>query len=282
MSERLPKVVLVGCALVVGMLVSLPAFAGSAIIGSVAANVNATIGGDRILPNTTISSGDSLNVGEGVAIVSTDHGGLLTFGRQTTVSFLQEAGGVAVLMNAGSVTLRHPAASGALLIKTKDVTISPASDFQTDGEIASLGEAVLVTTHEGLLRVKAGGKEVEVGKGKTVTISIKKAQPARSPQGGGGGGSEIGKYGPLIEIFLGGTTSVLGGVAISRSDGAKDNANSAASNANAAASNAAAAASNSATAAGASNATGCAVNNLNSTLTGTPSPYTPPSGQSCP
>lgn len=171
--------------LLLGAVISLPAFAGSGVVGSVAANVNASLSGAPILPDTTITSGESLEVREGVAIVSTDHGGLLTFGRQTTASFLQEAEGVAARLSAGTVTLRHPAASRVLVIKAGEVAISPAAGMRTEGAIASLDGTLVVSTQEGLLRVKANGQEVEVGKGKMLTLSTQKAGAARPPQAGG-------------------------------------------------------------------------------------------------
>ncbi|HEV2178664.1 MAG TPA: hypothetical protein VGW33_15865, partial [Terriglobia bacterium] len=56
--------------LVLSLTVSASAFAGSAVIGSVAGSLNATVGGQALNPNTVIFSGDSLQVKEGAAVVA--------------------------------------------------------------------------------------------------------------------------------------------------------------------------------------------------------------------
>ncbi|HZO99273.1 MAG TPA: hypothetical protein VFD30_03165, partial [Terriglobia bacterium] len=43
-------------------ITALPVLAGSAVVGSVAGSINATVGGQVLLPNTTIFSGDSVRV----------------------------------------------------------------------------------------------------------------------------------------------------------------------------------------------------------------------------
>lgn len=53
--------------LLVLMIAPISAFAGSAVVGSVAGSMNATFGGQALLPNTTVFSGDSLQVKEGAA-----------------------------------------------------------------------------------------------------------------------------------------------------------------------------------------------------------------------
>src|SRR2546426_12135814 len=55
-------------ALVLGVMGAVPLLGGSAVVGSVAGSMNATIGGQALLPNTTIFSGDSLQVNDGVAV----------------------------------------------------------------------------------------------------------------------------------------------------------------------------------------------------------------------
>lgn len=285
MNRESSPVVLVILSFLLGCVASLPALAGSAVVGAVAANVNATLNGAPILPDTTIISGESLEVKEGVAIVSTGHGGLLTFGRQTTVSFVQEEAGVAVQLSEGTVTVRHPATSRELVIKAGEVAIVPGEGMRTEGEIASLGGTVVVSTQEGVLRVKANGQEVEVGKGKKVTMSTQKAQAAPSPQGGGAplGGAALSTGLTVASITASAVTAVLSALEISHLDSATSAANSAASNANQAASSASSAASAASAAAAQSNAVGCAIESvLGKRHPHTPSPYIPPPGESCP
>src|SRR3972149_182984 len=89
--------------LVLAMVTSVPALAGSAGIGSVAGSLNATIGGEALLPNTTIFSGDSLAVKDGAAVVALGSGSRMVFGRETVAAFLREAGEGAGLAGRGGV-----------------------------------------------------------------------------------------------------------------------------------------------------------------------------------
>ncbi len=88
------------------MLVAVgPVYGGSAVIGSVAGSVNATIDGQALMPKTTIFSGDSLQVKEGAAVVAVGRGGRLVLGRETEASFLREGSEVTVLLGQGNVSL---------------------------------------------------------------------------------------------------------------------------------------------------------------------------------
>ena len=70
-------------ALLMGAVATVPAMAGSAVIGSVAGSMNATVGGQSLLPNTTIFSGDSLQVRDGVAVIAVGNNSRVVFGRDT-------------------------------------------------------------------------------------------------------------------------------------------------------------------------------------------------------
>jgi hypothetical protein len=87
----------------------------------------------------------------------------------------------------------------------------------------------------------------------------------------------------VLGLGAGSAAAVLAGIGLSRSNDAKNAANNATTAANNA-TNAANNATNAANAAGsAANAAGCALNNENALENpGTPSPYTPPTGFSCP
>ncbi|HUX09409.1 MAG TPA: hypothetical protein VMW51_02125, partial [Terriglobia bacterium] len=52
----------------------MPVLAGSAAVGSVAGSRNATLSGEALVPNTTVFSGDNLQVRDGVAVVALDQG----------------------------------------------------------------------------------------------------------------------------------------------------------------------------------------------------------------
>ncbi len=218
-------------------LAVVPAYAGSAVVGSVAGSLNATIGGQALVPNTTIFSGDSLQVKDGAAVVAVGRGGRLVFGRETVASFLREAGEVTVLLGQGSVSLYQGQAGVNLRVKAGTVSVAPTGEFKTLGEVAMVNGAVVVTAKEGKLRVEGNGPAQEVVKGKTIVVS---AKAARSPQGGAAGaGAGSGSAGmstttalQIGSVAAGGTSTVMSGVAISRAGDARDAA--AASNATAA------------------------------------------------
>jgi hypothetical protein len=227
--------------LAAALVAAVAVFAGSAVVGSVAGSLNATLGGQALLPNTTVFSGDSLQVKDGAAVVAIGQGSRLVFGRETVASFLREAGEVTVLLGQGNVSMYQAPAGVGLRVKVGTVSVVPVAGFKTLGEVAMVNGAVVVTAKEGKLRVEGNGPAVEVVKGKTITVD---AKVARAPQG----------VGPAVNaatalqvgsIAAGATSSVLSGVAISRAGDAKDAAdaaNSTAGNAVTAANNAAAAA----------------------------------------
>jgi hypothetical protein len=254
------------------------AFAGSAVIGSVAGSMNATISGQALVPNTTIFSGDSLQVKDGAAVVAVGSGSRLVFGRETEASFLRDANEVTVLLGQGNVSLYRAAEGTGLRVKVGEVSILPAAGYKTLGEVALLGGTIVVTAKEGKLRVEGNGPAVEVVKGKTITL----ARPARGPQGAGSGSAGMSSTTLQIgAVAAGGTSAVLSGVAMSRAADARDAA--AAANATAAEAIAAGQAAEAAAQAAedAVVAEGCALNDLANSL-GQASPYTPPAGYTCP
>ena len=258
-------------------MASVSAFGGSAVVGSVAGSMNATIGGQALLPNTTIFSGDSLTVKDGAAVVAVGPGSRLVFGRETVASFLRETGEVTVLLGQGNVSLYRAAEGVGLRVKVGEVSILPVAGFKTLGEVALLNGVVVVTAKEGKLRVEGSGPAVEVGKGKTITVLARSPQGGAAGSGGGGAGMSTSTALQLASVGAGATSTVMSGVAISRAGDARDAA--AAANGTAAAAVAAAQAAEAAAqaAADAANAAGCALNEV----TGT-SVYVPPDGSTCP
>ena len=158
--------------------VAMPMYAGSAVIGSVAGAKDATVGGQALVPSTTLFSGDSLQVKEGVAVIALGEGSRMVFGHQTQASFLREGEGVTVLLGGGNVSMYQPEAGVGMKVKAGTVTVAPEKGFNTLGEVAMLNGAVVVTAKEGKLRVEGHGPAMEVAKGKTVTL---KAEGAASP-----------------------------------------------------------------------------------------------------
>jgi len=270
--------------ILLGLVAAIPAFAGSAVVGSVAGSMNATVGGQTLLPNTTLFSGDSLRVNDGVAVVALGSTSRMVFGRDTVASFNRDSNEITVLLGQGNVSVFHDADGMPVRMKIGDVSVVPVSGFKTLGEVAMLNGAVVVTAKDGALRVDDGnGQVVNVAKGKTITVTPR----AKAPQGGGagrccsGGGSIV----EWVALGVGGLDAILAGLAVSRAGNANTNATAASSAAASAASAAAAAASNAAAAdsdaIAAGEAVGCALNTL-ANDEGYPSPYTPPAGYVCP
>jgi len=253
----------------------MPVLAGSAAIGSVAGSRNATLSGEALVPNTTVFSGDHLQVRDGVAVVAMDQGNRMVFGSQTQASFLREAKNVTVMLSRGNVSVYHPGASTGVLVKAGDVTVSSAAGYKTLGEVAMLNGSVMVTAKQGMLQVEKQGRTEQVAEGKTVTLPVSTARaPVPNPPAPPAGDAHITTATTLgiLGLGAGSAAAVLAGLGLSRANDAKtaaNNATTAADNATAAANSAGAAA----------NAAGCALNNLNPTMT--PSPYTPPTGYSC-
>jgi len=269
------------CLMVLGLVAALPGFAGSAVIGSVAGSMNATVGGQTLFPNTTLYSGDSLQVRDGVAVIALGSSSRMIFGHDTMASFLRDSNEVTVLLGRGDVSMFQGQSGNPVRVKIGGVSVVPVSGFKTLGEVAMLNGTVVVTAKEGTLRVQGNGQTVNVANGKSLTIF----PGSNAPQGAAGpaGGSHIAgaTLWGISDAVIGGVGLILGGIALSRADNAKDDAASAAAAGQAAASAAAAAASAAAAAASEANLLGCALDAL-ANKEGLASPYTPPSGYTCP
>src|SRR5208282_4123968 len=176
-------------ALLTGAVATVPALAGSAVIGSVAGSMNATVGGQSLLPNTTIFSGDSLQVRDGVAVIAVGNNSRVIFGRDTVASFLRDSNEVTVLLSQGNVSMLHPTDGTLVRVKAGDVSITPSTGFKTLGEVAMLNGSVVVTAKEGALKVENHGATKDVTKGQTIVISPKTADAKGGGSGWGGGGN---------------------------------------------------------------------------------------------
>lgn len=217
--------------LLAGSVATVPALAGSAVIGSVAGSMNATIGGQSLLPNTTIFSGDSLQVKDGVAVIAVGNNSRVIFGRDTIASFLRDTNEVTVLLSQGNVSMLHPNEGTPVRVKAGEVSITPAAGFKTLGEVAMLNGSVVVTAKEGALQVDDHGATKNVAKGQTIVISPKTAQSKGGGTGWGNTGNTALEVGTLGAAGAG---AVLAGVAMSRAGNANTAANEAIAAANAA------------------------------------------------
>lgn len=264
MSKNTGKVALL--LLLVGLVALAPAFAGSAVVGSVAGSTNATVGGVALRPNTTLFSGDSVQVKDGVAIVAVGKTSRVVFGRETIASFLRDANEVTILLGQGNVSLFHPDNSVALRVKVGDVSVTPEGGFKTLGEVAMLGDALVISSKEGTLLVNNGEQTVRVAKGKTLTITSKSA---RAPQGGPPPAGATIAWGPVLQGVEVGTSAAgfaTSVVAVNRAGSAVTAADNAATQSAAGLSAAQAAASAAASAASAASSAVGAVGSLCNSL----------------
>jgi len=266
------------------MLAAGPVFAGSAVVGSVAGGMNATIGGQPVLSGYTVFSGDNLKVRDGAAVVTMGKGSRAVFGRDSEASFLREGDNVTVQLTKGDVSLFQPGAesNAGLRVKIDNVTVGPASGFKTLGEVAMLDDSVVIRTKEGLLKVNwADGKSTEVAAGNALRLVPK---TERAPQAAGGSQHFGGSANWVEYASLGAATvaAILAGIDISKANNASSNALAAESAANAANSTAGAALSAAQLANSSALAAGCALNFFVTGQTGQVSPFVPPSGETCP
>ena len=249
-------------ALLVGAVATVPALAGFAVIGSVAGSMNASVGGQSLLPNTTIFSGDSLQVRDGVAVIAVGNNSRVIFGRDTVASFLRDSNEVTVLLSQGDVSMLHPTDGTPVRVKAGEISITPAAGFRTLGEVAMLNGSLVITAKEGSLQVENHGATMNVAKGKTIVITPKTADTKGGGHAGWGGGSSTLE---VVTLAAAGTGAILAGVAMSRAGKANTAALAADSAAIAATSSANAATSSANAATSAANAAISAANAANST-----------------
>ena len=197
------------------------AMAGAMPVGALMGSKDATVDGRAPLPHTTLMSGDSLQVKDGLAMLALDQGNRMILGRQTQASLLREADAVTVSLTHGNLSLYHPQAVSSFRIKAGDVTVTPAKGYRTLGEVAVVDGYLAVTAREGSLQVEKGGTVQQVGKGKIFTIETDSARaPAAGPQGRGK--PHLKRVPPALLIALGvaaGTAAIAWVVVKSTSGG---------------------------------------------------------------
>ncbi len=212
--------------LVVAALSVIPALGASAVVGSVAGGTNATIGGQVLVPNTTLFSGDSLRVKDGAAVVAMGAGTRMVFGRDTVASFERGTDEVTVLLGQGNVSMYHPENGMALRVKIGEVSVVAAKGFKTLGEVAMVNGTVIVTAKDGMLRVQGPERTMELTKGKTIAITPKTARTPQPDQAGGAGVAAshltAGQWLAVGGLAAGGTGAVTGFVNLHKINQTKD------------------------------------------------------------
>ena len=192
--------------LLLGMAVTVSAQAGSTAIGSVAVGRNASVSGQGLLPNTTIFSGDSLRVSDGVAVIALGSNNRLIFGRDTSASFLLDSRGVTVLLSQGNVSMLHPTDGTPLRVKAGEISINPAPGLKTFADIAVLEGSVVITAKEGALQVEDHGTTRNVAKGQTIVIALEAAK------GNGGAVATSAVGGGIATGSVGGVSAAVGAI----------------------------------------------------------------------
>jgi hypothetical protein len=165
------------CVFLLTLVVAAPAYPGPAVVGLVAGSTNASVGGETILPNTTLFSGDRLEVNDGVAVVALGSTSRMVFGRDTVASFLRESDDVTVLLGHGEVSLFHAESAVPVRVKAGDISVVPVSGFETLGGVAAGNGFVVVTAKDGRLRVEGNGQTIIVAKGETLTLAARASSP---------------------------------------------------------------------------------------------------------
>jgi len=193
--------------LLLGAVATVPALAGSAAVGSVAGGTNASIGGQALLPNTTIFSGDSLQVKDGVAVIAVGNNNRVIFGRDTVAAFLREPTEITVSLSQGDLSMLHPSDGTPMRVKAGEISITPVAGFKTLGEVAMLDGSVVITAREGALQVEDHGATKNLAKGQTIVISPNTAK--------GGDGTSA------TSVILGGAAMSSPGSAITVATAAK-------------------------------------------------------------
>lgn len=270
--------------LLLGVVGAAPIFAGSAAIGTVAGSLNATVGGQALLANGTVFSGDQLQVKEGAAVIALANGSRMTLGSETQAQFIEETDVVTLALAKGNVSMFHPANGSQVAVNAASWSITPVKGYKTVGQVAMVSNGeVMVTAKEGSLHVAGNGRAMDVAQGKTITLLPKNAA---APQTGTSQKLVSGNTGlEAAGLGAGVVAAILAGIGMSRAGNATNAANAANTQAAAATSAANAATSAANAAQSTSNLAGCAVNNLTTQVYGSgvvPSPYTPPSGSTCP
>ncbi len=199
---------------VLAMWSVVPMLGASAVVGSVAGGTNATIGGQALVPNTTLFSGDRLRVRDGAAVVALGRGSRMVFGQETEASFERGTEEVTVALGQGNVSVYQPENGMAVRVKIGEVTVRAEKGYQTLGEVAMVNGTVVVTAKDGMLRVEGPERSMEVTKGKTIAITPRTARTPQPDQAGGAGTASshltTGEWVAIGGLAAGGTGAVVG------------------------------------------------------------------------
>jgi hypothetical protein len=158
------------------------AFAAS-VIGVVTESSQASIGGSPALRGQTVLSGDSLFVGDGAAIILLAPATRIVARRDTQVAFQRDRDGATVaLMARGDLSFSHDGDNPEILVRTRNITIRPASRLRTQGVVTMRDGALTIAASSGSVRVEGAGQAMDIPEGRAVQFL---------PQGDTNGGTPV-------------------------------------------------------------------------------------------
>ena len=159
------------------------------VVGQVTLTQAAVLDGQPVTDRTTVFSGDTLAVGEGVAVLVFGSHSQVRLGSDTVANFVKEGDVVTIQLEKGVVSISS-AGDGSVKVTAADAELVPVGGFKAIGHIAMLGVtpgSLSVTAREGSLKItQPGSKPVTVTSGSTITVKTPAAAGAPAPQGGGG------------------------------------------------------------------------------------------------
>ena len=142
------------------------AFAGAtagtpAVVGKVVRSSNATVDGNRLLPNGTVLSGDAVTVGEnGLVLLSYSPTGRAVLAGSTSVRFSSAKGNVVAQLISGTLAVEKQN-QDAFVVKTSTYSIAPQGDGRAEFVVALLPDkrATVETQHGKVVITEAGSGE---------------------------------------------------------------------------------------------------------------------------
>jgi hypothetical protein len=120
-----------------------------AVVGKVVRSSNATVDGNRLLPNGTVLSGDAVTVGEdGLVLLSYSPTGRAVLAGSTSVRFSSAKGNVVAQLISGTLAVEKQN-QDAFVVKTSTYSIEPQGDGRAEFVVALLPDkrATVETQH---------------------------------------------------------------------------------------------------------------------------------------
>ncbi len=159
-----------------------------AVVGKVVRSSNATVDGNRLLPNGTILSGDAVTVGEGgLVLLSYSPTGRAVLAGSTSVRFRSTKGNVEAQLISGTLAVERQNRD-AFVVKTSSYSIEPQGEGRAEFVVALLPDKkATVETDHGKVVITDGlsGETYTLREGLVAQISAPAPQsptPAEAPQ----------------------------------------------------------------------------------------------------